>query len=288
MLNYTGHHPDHAMLHPSQLLASPRAHLFDHQLFAHGRLFHRFHGSEACRFSPSAAFRLLAHLARHADGPSTLWDPFCGTGFILTVGAYFFPHAFPAIVASDIMPEATACAARNLALFRDIQARTARRTEMELLMRPNPASRARWSEVAAYFDRLGAALPVEPLYSAEAFTASAADAHRSDERLTIVGDLPYGRASRLAGHGSYIAVLRPLLERHPQARVLLIAPATSAEDFRLLAFASGRGLELRAFKGGRIGARFAPREPRLDSGGERGASSGCPAPSPELAACFGG
>src|SRR3954463_5096210 len=102
------------MLHPSQLLASPRAHLFDHHLFAHGRLFYRYRGSEACRFSPSAAYRLLAHLARQADGPGTLWDPFCGTGFIVSVGACFFAHAFPTIVASDANLESVDCAARNL------------------------------------------------------------------------------------------------------------------------------------------------------------------------------
>jgi hypothetical protein len=261
------------MLHPSQMTASPRAHLFDHHLFAHGRLFYRYHGSEACRFSPSAAFRLLAHLSRQAEGPSTLWDPFCGSGFILSVGACFFPHAFPTIVASDVNAESVTCALRNLALFRDRAAFDARRREMDLLMRPNPRSRERWSEVAAYFDRIGAAIDfAQPAFVAEGFTASAAEAVRSDARLTIVGDLPYGRASLLAG-ASYADVLRPLLERHPQARALFIAPAQAGEDLRLLAFATGRALDLRAFKGGRVGARFAPRAvaPSHDGAADAGA-----------------
>jgi hypothetical protein len=247
------------MLHPSQIAASPRGQLFDHQRFAHGRLFYRFHGSEACRFSPQAAYRLLASLARDADGPATLWDPFCGTGFILAVAAYFFPDGFPTIVASDINPEAVGCAARNLALFADPAAFARRAEEMRKLRRINPAHDARWADIGAYFARLGAALDfARPGFAYQAMVADAALARRDDPRLTILGDLPYGRASRLSGSADYLACLSPLLARHPQARAMLVAPVSSAEDFRLLGVRGGRHVAIRGFKGGRIAARFAP------------------------------
>lgn len=246
------------MLLPSQRTASPCAHLFDHHRFAHGRLFYRFPGSEACRFSPQAAYRLLASLAREDPTPGTLWDPFCGTGFILAVAAFFFPHAFPRLLASDVHPTAVACAARNLALFADERAFAARLAEMAKLRRINAAHDARWADVGAYFETLGRALDfARPAFTAEAFVADAATAARADRPLTIIGDLPYGRASHLAGSASYLGCLAPLLARHPQARAVLVAPVASAEDFRLLSVRSGRAVAIRGFKGGRICARFA-------------------------------
>jgi len=244
---------------PTQRAASPLGHLFNYHLFAHGRLFYRYYGSEACRFSPQAAFRLLSHLAADNARPTTLWDPFCGTGFILSVAGCFFPQAFPVLLGSDVQPEAVRCAARNLALFTDAAAFSARRRELEMCMRPSPKHRLRWGEVAAYFDRLGAAVDFStPSYRFATFIADAATARRPEQDLTIFADLPYGRSSTLVGAVDYLACLAPLLKAHPQLRGLFIAPASASAGFQELGLQSGRSLRLRGFKGGRLGASFAP------------------------------
>ena len=244
---------------PTQRAASPQSHLFNHHLFAHGRLFYRYYGSEACRFSPQAAYRLLSHLATDNARPTTLWDPFCGTGFILSVAGFFFPQAFPVLLGSDVKPEAVHCTQRNLSLFSDRAAFTARRAELEMCMRPSPKHRLRWGGVVDYFDQLGAALDfTRPGYRFSSFVADAASARRPEIDLTIFGDLPYGRSSQLVGAVDYVRCLQPLLQAHPLARVLLIAPASASAAFQQLGLVSGRSLRLRRYKGGRLGACFAP------------------------------
>ena len=238
--------------------ASPLAQLFNYHLFAHGRLFYRYFGSEACRFSPQAAYRLLSHLAAENARPTTLWDPFCGTGFILSVAGYFFPQSFPVLLGSDVQHEAVQCTARNLALFTDRAAFTARRRELEMNMRPSPGHRLRWRGVTDYFDRLGAQLDFStPSYRFATFVADAATARRPEQDLTIFADLPYGRSSTLVGAADYLSCLQPLLKAHPQSRALFIAPASESVAFCELGLQTGRTLRLRGFKGGRLGASFA-------------------------------
>ncbi len=252
------------MLSPYALSASPCGHLFDHLRFAHGRIFRRYHGSEACRFSPEGAFILLARLARELEGTYTLWDPFCGTGLIPGIAAAFFAHRFPRLLVSDVLPEAAPCALGNLLMFRDDAALRRRLGEIELLSRPSPAHRLRWGEVGAVLARLAA----EPRARPEQITARMVAAQEAprlrDERLVLIGDLPYGRASPLHGAATYDACLAPLLRAHPQAHALWIAPVVEAEAFRRLADGLGRALSIRRFRGGRLQAHVAPAGERLD------------------------
>jgi hypothetical protein len=238
--------------------ASPIGNRFNHHLFAHGRLFYRYHGSEAARFSPAGAFRLLARLTRDLQGEVTLWDPFCGTGFIPCMAAAFFAHRFRVLVASDILRQAPACALANLALFIDQSAQARRLDELDRNMRPSPRDRQRWGPVRDYLAQLllpGAAQP----QAVHAFQASAmATPQVLDHRLLLIGDLPYGRASQLQDAPDYRACLTPLLTRHPHAHALWIAPLACAEMFSALGADLGRAVRIERFQGGRLQARFAP------------------------------
>ena len=70
-------------LSSAAMQTDPCTPLFHPELFAHGRLLYRYAGSDAHRFSPRLAYRLLRDLDTGAPGsPSVLWDPFCGAGTI--------------------------------------------------------------------------------------------------------------------------------------------------------------------------------------------------------------
>ncbi len=256
--------------------ASPVGMLFDHQLFAHGRIFYRYHGSEAARFSPAGAFRLLARLSRELGEGTTLWDPFCGTGFIPGLAAAFFAHRFPVLIASDIRAEAPRCAAANLALFLDQQALAQRLAEMELEMRPSQKHRERWGAVRDYLVRLVAGGGCRP-QAGYTFQASAsATPQVMDRQLLLIGDLPYGRASLLEGVRDYQSCLTPLLAAHPQAHALWIAPYAAAGIFQDLGLQLGRQVWISRFHGGRLQARMAPVGARLP-----GITQGVPAEESE-------
>ncbi len=258
---------------PYAVSASPCGHRFDYQCFSHGRIFRRYHGSEACRFSPDGAFILLARLCRDLTGPFTLWDPFCGTGLIPGIAAGFFAHRVPSLVVSDILPEAAPCALGNLLMFRDDAAMQRRMHEIEVLGRPSLKHRERWSAVGEVLARPAISPRARPA-SIIARVVAAQDAPRvRDERLLLIGDLPYGRASPLHGATEYGACLEPLLRAHPQARAAWIAPIAQAEVFRRLADGLGRACALKRFRGGRVQAHLAPVGERLDERDELGAPS---------------
>lgn len=96
---------------------------FRPEFFAHGRLLYRFPGSDACRFSPKLAYRLVRGISVGLpEHPSVLWDPFCGAGLTVSIARLFFPQSFHTIVASDIAPEAVRCCEKNLLLISNAQA----------------------------------------------------------------------------------------------------------------------------------------------------------------------
>jgi len=111
------------------------------EFFAHGRLLYRFPGSDACRFSPTLAYRLVRDLAVSLPKQeSVLWDPFCGTGLIVSIACLFFPQAFHTIVASDIAPEAVECCKKNLLLVSNAEAARKRLKHMHGLQKMNVKS----------------------------------------------------------------------------------------------------------------------------------------------------
>ena len=122
-------------------------HCFNPTFFAHGRLLHRFDGSDACRFSPKRAWKILDNLEVEN---AVLWDPFCGTGLIPSLAALFFRHKFSHIVVSDVLKQAMQCAYKNLCMLTQIACFEDRINWIRGRQGCNVKSLKRWKEVEVY------------------------------------------------------------------------------------------------------------------------------------------
>jgi hypothetical protein len=198
-------------------------------LFAHGRVLYRFPGSDAARFSPRLAWRLLAELPT-AAAPSTLWDPCAGSGLIPALAACFFRHRFASVIGTDIDGEAAACTARNLALVTTAEAAARRLQEAHGRSRQNAKSAQRWGAVADYLDSLLPAITAPDPPSVHAVVASAfalpTALAPAPAPVHFVSDLPYERATATAG-GTPSELIAALLGR-PPCTVTVVLPTSMA------------------------------------------------------------
>jgi len=210
------------------------AQLFSPEFFAHGRVLYRYPASDAYRFSPKLAYNLVKHIPTGGtDRPSVLWDPFCGTGLIVSIACLFFPQKFQTIVASDIAPEAVECAKKNLLLVSNVQSARKRLKLIRGLRGMNVGSCRRWGEVAEYLDAL---MPVIEQNERRApalntFTASAFALPPGIEGdIHFVGDLPYGRSSRMCGDRQVAALFDCIAEAYPNSTMRFVMTRDIAED----------------------------------------------------------
>ena len=211
-----------------------RDQLFRPEFFSHGRLLYRFPGSDACRFSPKLAYRLVRDISEGLPGQaSVLWDPFCGTGLIVSIACLFFPRAFHSIVASDVAPEAVRCCQNNLLLVSNSQAARKRLKHMRGLQKMNAKSHSRWGEVAEYLEALMPTIqqnerlaPAVNTFVASAFQLPL----RIEGSVHFVGDLPYGRSSHMRGDGCIESLVDSIAASYPASTMTLIMPNDVAED----------------------------------------------------------
>jgi SAM-dependent methyltransferase len=92
----------------------------DYSDFAAGRVLHSAPGQTAfpVRLADEIFRRALAARERlGGSGPATLYDPCCGSGYLLTTVAYLHWPRLRQIVGSDVDPEMVALTGRNLALL---------------------------------------------------------------------------------------------------------------------------------------------------------------------------
>ncbi|GAA2848172.1 hypothetical protein GCM10010517_05370 [Streptosporangium fragile] len=92
----------------------------DYQDLASGMVLHSAPGFPAfpVRLAGEMFQRALALRGNaREDRPVVLWDPCCGSGYLLTVLAILHRSRIAAVLASDIGEDATRIAARNLALL---------------------------------------------------------------------------------------------------------------------------------------------------------------------------
>lgn len=153
--------------------------------------------------------RALNHLGRTDD--VVLWDPFCGSGQLVTSLALLHREAVLGVVASDIDPGAVALAARNLALTAPAGL-AARREEVAILAQRH--GRESHARAVAAADRL-AQLPGNPP-EVRSGTADATDPQSLATLLggirphVVVSDLPYGEQTGWGGTGADVAAERAL------------------------------------------------------------------------------
>src|SRR5260221_8448547 len=95
----------------------------DHQNYsdlAAGRVFHSLPGYTPFPIRLTSEIFQRCVAIRQAQGreePCVLYDPCCGSGYLLSILLYLHARTLKAVVGSDINPEALRLAARNLALL---------------------------------------------------------------------------------------------------------------------------------------------------------------------------
>jgi hypothetical protein len=194
-------------------------------LFCHGRLLYRFPGSDACRFSPRAAWNILDNVDLEEGVENILWDPFCGSGVIPSVGVFFFSSKFQRIVASDINQEAVDCICKNFELLTNTEVAEKRLKQMRGLMKRNVKSKKRWAEVADFLESLLPVIGGEKFSNTETFCSSAFEIPSHYEgKVHFVSDLPYGKASHLLGGAGFKELLEYLQEKYPNSSSTFVLP----------------------------------------------------------------
>lgn len=89
----------------------------DHQDLASGSVLHSAPGFPAFPVRLASEIFQRALALRGGDEPAALWDPCCGSGYLLTVTALLHRSRIASVLATDLDPEAVALAGRNLALL---------------------------------------------------------------------------------------------------------------------------------------------------------------------------
>ncbi len=227
---------------------------FDPECFCHGRALWRFPGSDGARFSPRLAWSMVADAVLAAEGPMGIWDPFCGTAVIGSLARLFFAEQFMHIVASDINPDAVACASQNLDLVSSVDGLVRRRTVVQGHRKRNPKSERRWGAIESYLTSL------EPLVErarAEAVQVSCVQGAPTDVVLpegcswVAVADTPYGRSSAIEGEGGIDAIILSMVADRPSLGLDLVMPMAVAESLAPRIEAAS----IRPVKGGRARLR---------------------------------
>ncbi|MBN1287899.1 MAG: hypothetical protein JXB47_21045 [Anaerolineae bacterium] len=174
--------------------------------------------------------RLLSELFRRgaafleaagSPGPYTLYDPCCGTGYLLTVLGYLHGARLRALSGSDIDPVAIEFARQNLALLtaEGLAARTAQLEDWAARF-----GKASHREALESAQRLKTRLP--GALAAACFTADAARLEDAAPPVAgvdmVITDVPYGRSAQWAGGGAPDDTISRLLAG---VRPVLAAPA---------------------------------------------------------------
>ncbi|XVQ87056.1 rRNA methyltransferase [Microbispora siamensis] len=157
---------------------------------------------------PAFPVRLASEMFQRAmelrgGGRATVWDPCCGSGYLLTVIGLLHRTRISAVLASDIDPAAVVIAERNLSLLTraGLAARAAHLTEQA-----ERWGRASYTAAAEAAQRLATGLSTDggdlprAVYQADVFAADrlrqVLGGHRPD---VVVTDVPYGEQTTWHG-----------------------------------------------------------------------------------------
>ncbi|MDX6738316.1 rRNA methyltransferase [Actinocorallia sp. A-T 12471] len=172
----------------------------DYAYLAGGSVFHSAPGFPV-RLASETFQRALA--LRGAGEPVVLWDPCCGSGYLLSVLGVLHRTDLAALVASDFDPEAVRIASRNLALLgqEPLKARAA-----EQLERAERFGKTSYAEAAEAAERIarelkarGGDLP-HSVSRADVFDPdrlAAVVAERTPD--IVITDVPYGEQTDWSG-----------------------------------------------------------------------------------------
>ena len=150
--------------------------------------------------------RCRAHLLRAGSrGPYTVYDPCCGSAYLLVTLAFLHRPDIRALLASDVDPEAIPLAERNLALLTP-EGMAARVAQLDALYRAY--GKESHAEALARVRRLAARLEARralPALERRAFVADALDGAEVAANIApgavdiVITDAPYGQRTSWQG-----------------------------------------------------------------------------------------
>ena len=174
----------------------------DYADFAAGPVLYSLPGQPAfpVRLTTEIFQRSQAHVWRAgSSGPYTIYDPCCGSGYLLTTLSYLHWPAIRQLLGSDVDAEVLPLAARNLSLLTltGVEARLAQLAELS-----RQYGKPSHAQALASAERLRARLLAYrqlPSIKSQLFAANALDAGELRPHLTpgavdiVITDLPYGQ-----------------------------------------------------------------------------------------------
>jgi predicted RNA methylase len=189
----------------------------DYSDLASGRVFYSFAGHPAfpVRLASEILRRCLALRKRNGlNAPIALYDPCCGTGYLLSVLTYLHAEDLRRVIASDFDERAVGLAQRNLELLTatGIERRLNEIQEMSRLY-------AKLSHQEAFHSAqiLQARVATLPALALQTFWANALDGAVLAQNLpgqpvdVVVTDVPYGQHSQWRGQTPDTNPLQSLL-----------------------------------------------------------------------------
>jgi hypothetical protein len=210
----------------------------DYSDLAMGRVFHSLPGYTPfpVRLASEIFQRCVAiRQDQGQKGPCVLYDPCCGSGYLLAVLLYLHADALDVVVGSDINPEGLSLAERNLALLtpEGITARIGQIANMLAAFGKTSHQEALMSAQRIHRHLVEHAVPKVPT---RLFLADATDKVMISDGLgslkpdIVVTDVPYGQHSAWAFSGSTTplpikptsAMLDALLPVLPEGAVVAI------------------------------------------------------------------
>ncbi|HEX4812307.1 MAG TPA: rRNA methyltransferase [Nonomuraea sp.] len=182
----------------------------DYQDLAGGWVLHSAPGFPAFPVRLASEIFQRALALRGGDAPAVVWDPCCGSGYLLTVVALLHRPRIAAVLASDLDPGALSLAERNLTLLSrdgltaraaDLQARAARFDKPAYGAAAHAAGRH-----ATELDAAGGDVPYA-VRQADVFDPDQlqrALGHQAPD--IVITDVPYGEQTHWRGPGAAAGV----------------------------------------------------------------------------------
>lgn len=171
--------------------------------FACGVVLHSAPGFPAFPVRLATEIFLRARARLPGDGPVTLWDPCCGSGYLLTVLGLLHRRSLRQVIASDVDPAPLELAAKNLALLspagltaRELE----RRRQSERFAKPSyleaaHAARRLRDRLSADGEALPFTMRVADVFDPRSLSAVVAGSAPD----VVLTDLPYGERTHWEG-----------------------------------------------------------------------------------------
>ncbi|WP_438388830.1 rRNA methyltransferase [Actinopolyspora saharensis] len=163
---------------------------------------------------------------RNSEGPVTLWDPCCGSGYLLTVLGLLHPERFHTIVATDVDEHALSLARANLALLTPQGLQERRQTLDELATAYGKPTHHEAVQAADRLLRQVGAIPAPAVRIGQADAFSPHQLTTSLQQVLpdlVITDVPYGQ---LTHWNTVTAPYAPSIPNLARSLATVVPPTT--------------------------------------------------------------